>query len=241
MAWSEEMKSHMNLVLLLVCLVSSDAVSGLCWNESDGILKCDSNPTAADLKRAALSGNAEAQFMMGEREFNGTIWEARDFVAAGRWYKLAANQGHHEAEEAMGMFFSGGLGGFPVSCATSIEWYEKAIEGNCAIAWSNLAWKLSTCEDEKLRDGARALSILRDQADRIEDKAALLDNKAAANAAMGDFSIAEKLQLAAIGLLAADASPKRVKSYQTRLALYKAHRTWSGASFSFDVPDQASE
>lgn len=190
------------------------------------------------LEQAAASGNAQAQFELGQYYQYFAPPEQRDLVKAGHYYQLAAAQDHIDAEEMLGMFYSGGVGGFPVSCAKSIEWYERAsTESNTAML--NLAWKLATCEDFKLRDGARALKLVRQSARETShfEEISVLDTLAAAYAAMGDFEQARALQFAAVKLLELKTESnyvdaERLQAFRKRLALYRSNQTWRGASFS---------
>lgn len=183
------------------------------------------------LKSAAASGDKIAQLRLGEYYHRTSDPKARSLAEALKWYELAAEQGVAEAQDYLGMFYSGGVGGYPVSCEKSLFWYEKAALGGYRYSWGNLAWKLATCDDKSLRDGWRALEILKAHARELPESATTLDNWAAAWAEAGDFKKAAALQFAAITLIAHRDEEERLAAFNERLRLYKSHRTWSGASF----------
>jgi tetratricopeptide (TPR) repeat protein len=74
--------------------------------------------------------------------------------------------------------------------------YEEAIRLDPLFPWSanNLAWVLSTCRDEKLRDGRRAVEFAR-QAVKVPEVEVpdFINTLAAAYAAAGDFDSAVRL------------------------------------------------
>lgn len=78
----------------------------------------------------------------------------------------------------------------------AIQLYEKAAHLDPGYPWSanNLAWVLSTCPDERLRDGKTAILYSRwsFKVPKVE-VAAFFSTLAAAHAADGDFEAAERL------------------------------------------------
>ncbi len=87
------------------------------------------------------------------------------------------------------------------------------------VTW---AWALATCPVDSLRDGARALAALADQ----PPSADVLDVRAAAHAAAGEFDAAIRDAEAAIAALgdSADTQPRRT-ALQKRVDQYRQHRT----------------
>ena len=187
-----------------------------------------------DVTIRAKEGDRDAQFMMGNRvRFDQ---EHGGLTEAGRWYELAAIQGHAVAQNYLGMFYGGGSGGFPLSCKESLKWYTLAAEGGDFTSWSGVAWKLATCDDETIRDGARSLSILRERVTNIPDSGATLDIMAAAYAAMGDFRKARALQEAVIALAENRTESDHLATYRERLRLYEEGKIWQGPSINESDP-----
>lgn len=218
---------------LLLVLMLAQAPTG--WAQSaaeDDYYASMEKERLAELVRDAHAGNREEQFELGTLYQYSSDKKVRNLYEAARWYEQAAIQGHAEAQDYLGLFYSGGVGGLPASCAKSIEWYTKAARSGWYPSWSNLAWKLATCEDPMLRDGARALKILREPSYRIPESAGTLDNLAAAHAALGNFEEARTLQRAAIALIEYRAQPARVSSFRERLRLYEIGQIWRGASYA---------
>jgi len=67
--------------------------------------------------------------------------------------------------------------------------YDKAIEisPNNHIALNNLAWLLSTCEDERFRDASKAIQLA-EKAVLLNESAQLLDTLAESYAAAGKWA-----------------------------------------------------
>lgn len=218
--------------LLLLLMLAQIPAAWAQTKSSDRFYASIANEHLAELTREAQAGNREEQFALGLYYQFSEDKKVRNLQEAARWYELAALQGHAEAQDFMGLFYSGGVGGLPASCARSIEWYTKAAQSGWYGSWSNLAWKLATCEDPALRDGARALKILREHAHRIPEDASTLDNQAAAHAALGNFEEATTLQRAAIALIEYRDQPARLSAFRERLRLYQIGQTWRGASYA---------
>ena len=70
-----------------------------------GVEPAEAAPITADelaaLTQTAEQGNADAQYRLGERYDNGS-GVGQDDVAAVKWYRLAADQGHPRAQSNLG-------------------------------------------------------------------------------------------------------------------------------------------
>ncbi len=68
------------------------------------MIATDDNPKAAAdlLERAALAGDTEAQFLMGEAHSTG-LGRETDYVTAHSWFNVAATQGHQQAAQSRQM------------------------------------------------------------------------------------------------------------------------------------------
>ncbi len=183
------------------------------------------------LKKAAeTSQRPEIQEYLGEIFHYGYYGET-SFKQAIYWYLKSAENGYASAMDYVGLFYSGGLGGLPQSCAKAIEWFEKAFEGGFLQAQGNIVWSLATCPNKAHRDGKKALQLaLTVIKNKGKEQAGDLDNLAAAYAENGDFSQAIQIQKKAISLLNPQAEPIRLSTFNERLHLYKTGLTWQGAS-----------
>lgn len=113
--------------------------------------------------------------------------------------------------------------------AEAIEQYERAISANAehSSSHNNLAWILATCPDEKLRDGARAVTHAR-RANELTGRAdaAALDTLAVAYAEAGNFPEAIQATQQALQF-----APQRDQSgfaaeLRARLELFKAGKPY---------------
>ncbi|MDL2284681.1 sel1 repeat family protein [Oxalobacter sp. OttesenSCG-928-P03] len=77
------------------------------------------------LKRLAERGNPEAQFLLAEMYLTGKGIRI-DERLAGKWMLKAAEDGHADAQFAVGLFYRDGFGEFSQSYSRAFYWYEKA-------------------------------------------------------------------------------------------------------------------
>lgn len=82
----------------------------------------------AYLNRAAMLGDAEAQFSMGLKSYNDG-----DAPSARRWYAAAAEQGLDKAQCNLGQLLCAGLGG-PRDEAAGMQWFRRAANSGHASA-----------------------------------------------------------------------------------------------------------
>jgi tetratricopeptide (TPR) repeat protein len=88
--------------------------------------------------KAAEAGDAEAQYLLGERYFygNGVI---QNYEQAVSWYRKAAEHGHGWAQYKLGLCYRLG-NGVTKDDAQGVSWYLKAAEQNIAKAQLNLGF-----------------------------------------------------------------------------------------------------
>lgn len=72
----------------------------------------------------ALQGNPEAQYYLGAMSAGGR-GGPRDDVAAGRWFRKAAEQGHAESQYELGVLYAAGRG-VPTNGDKAVSWWRKA-------------------------------------------------------------------------------------------------------------------
>jgi hypothetical protein len=77
-----------------------------------------------DYLKAAEEGSSEAQFMVGEKYFNGDE-VPRDYIEAIKWYTLAANAGECDAQYRLGRIYYRGIG-VPKQITEAYAWVNLA-------------------------------------------------------------------------------------------------------------------
>lgn len=92
----------------------------------------------SETKALAETGNADAQFRLGNMYAEGTIIP-NDFTEASKWFRKAADQGHAEAQYLLGVIYSGGLS-VPVDFAEGYVWF-------CLAAKSGFEEANADCEN----------------------------------------------------------------------------------------------
>jgi clan AA aspartic protease (TIGR02281 family) len=85
------------------------------------------------LKPAAEQGDAATQYRVGL-----LYAETQQLTDAAHWYRLAADQGHHEAQSRLAMLNCNGLG-VPKNMDECVRLYRQAAEGGVTLAQTNLA------------------------------------------------------------------------------------------------------
>jgi Variant SH3 domain/Sel1 repeat len=93
--------------------------------------------TLSEVSLAALQGNADAQFQLGQRYTVG-LEVKRDKKEALQWFKKAAAQGHAPAQLALGRAYEKGEG-TKKSLSTAQKWYAKAAAQQAPHAEKRLA------------------------------------------------------------------------------------------------------
>lgn len=83
--------------------------------------------TFADIWTRAEQGDAKSQFDLGNVYLSGMSVLPQDHGKAARWYRLAAEQGHADAQVLLGTLFDSGLG-VPVDHGEAAGWYRRAAE-----------------------------------------------------------------------------------------------------------------
>lgn len=90
------------------------------------------------LQRAANNGLPQAQYLYGSEIELGNVHNPK--LKPYDWYKKAADQGHAEAQNGLGMLFQKGYGGVLQSNELAFQWYEKAAWQGLAVAQYNLGY-----------------------------------------------------------------------------------------------------
>jgi tetratricopeptide (TPR) repeat protein len=93
-------------------------------------------------------------------------------------------------------------------------------------AWfyNNLAWLLSTADDEHVRDGTKAEEAVNEALELLPNESSIWDTRAAVSAELGRFDEAMKWEQRY--LATKKLTPEQRKNAQTRLELYQKHQPY---------------
>ena len=107
------------------------------YQAGDGVTR-DSVRAATWFRRAAMLGDAEAQFQMG-RAYERGLGVPVNLAEALAWYRKAAAQGNARAENYLGWLRGGGHG-VPRDDAEAVRWFQLAAAHGDAQAEYNLGF-----------------------------------------------------------------------------------------------------
>ena len=85
-------------------------------------------PEIDALRARAEAGDAEAQYYFGNLYAFGLGTQRQDYVEAMRWRRLAANQGHADAQHNLGFMYATGSR----FLAEAVRWFRLALE-DCPV------------------------------------------------------------------------------------------------------------
>jgi len=119
------------------------------------------------LKPEAAAGDAAAQYRIGILFADG-----KELAEAARYYKLAADQGHHEAQSRLATLVCNGLG-VPKDAHDCIRLYKQAAEGGVTQAQVNLAARYLSGDDTPINH-VEAVRLARLAADKGDATGQLL-------------------------------------------------------------------
>ena len=114
--------------------------------------------------------------------------------------------------------------GVPKNETESANWFRKAEKYDGPLAANDLAWRLATCSDAELRDGAKAVEYAEQAVMGTKrNNPAFLDTLACAYAENGRFEKAVATEEEAIKLLHAD---QRLAECELHRALFRAGKPY---------------
>jgi TPR repeat protein len=123
------------------------------------------NDPLADLRNLVHQGDAEAQYELGRRYYDGE-GVAKDTLEAVKWFRKAADQGHAFAQTGLGRCYGEGVAKDQVE---AVKWYRMAAEQGLAQAKVNLGVYyrdgVGVAKDEV--EAARWFSKAADQGDAL--------------------------------------------------------------------------
>ncbi len=115
------------LILLSLLFTAGNAVAGdlragqLAWKRGDYATAIKTLLPHAD------GGDPEAQFAIGRMHAWGHGVKKNNIEAV-FWFRMAARQGHKEAQASLAKRYIGGKRGVPQDYALAAKWYKKAAE-----------------------------------------------------------------------------------------------------------------
>ena len=124
----------MKRLVFIAVLFATVFVCAGCTDETTGTGTSISNASTlfADTKTLAETGDAEAQFSLGNMYAEGKV-VPNDFTEAAKWFRKASDQGDAGALYALGVIHSGGLG-VPVDLAEGYVWFCLAAKAGFEAA-----------------------------------------------------------------------------------------------------------
>lgn len=122
------------------------------WRELAELLAGSASELAQlSYRKAADAGDAQAQYVLAQQYATGSAGAPQDVVAAFRWYQLAAEQGHKEAQSALGACYLAG-NGVARDPHQALTWLLKAAEQGDPKAQWNLGAVYTSGQDGLKRD-----------------------------------------------------------------------------------------
>lgn len=166
-------------MLILVALFAPISIAQADFRTGDAAFKAKNYADAyLQLLPAARAGNAQAQFMLGQLSDNGWGPVALDPREAARWYRLAAERGHGEAQFTLAGAYALGRG-VPQNPAQALTWLTRAADSGHEQAILDLG---------RLYDEGRGVPRDEARATNLYARAATLGNPE------GQFRFGERLE-----------------------------------------------
>ena len=153
---------------------------------------------AESLRRAAELGDAEAQYELGERYFNGDGVE-RDYVEAVKWFRKAADQGDSNAMRRLGDCYMEGKG-VEKDPDTALDWSRRAVERARDRARAALDALNSVFEEEMGKDSEESPVFfpgVGEESDAVEPADRLPEGGGESDSEPGDPNVREDDQKSA--------------------------------------------
>jgi len=123
---------HIVLVVLALALVSAPIFA----QEESG------SQDVAGVREKAEQGDVNAQFFLGDLYAGemGFLGVRQDEAEAARWYRMAAEQGHAQAQYNISGFVEYGFGGLTPDLVEAVKWARLAAEQGHADGQKRLGW-----------------------------------------------------------------------------------------------------
>ena len=133
------MNSRVLLSSTLLAVVWFGALVQIAHGQTGGTTGPSGESGQADfpsLEQKALSGDAKAQYLVGQAYMTGTH-VAQDYQEAARWYQQAASRGSADAEFGLGFLYEHGKG-VGQDFRQAVTFYAAAANQGHATAQNNL-------------------------------------------------------------------------------------------------------
>ncbi|MGO8881815.1 MAG: tetratricopeptide repeat protein, partial [Desulfomonilaceae bacterium] len=121
-----------------------------------GKMYADVGQSLHSLMKAADQGDADAQFSLGWKYYNGQ-GVPKDQKKAAQWYRRAAQKGHSGAQCNLGVMYDNGTG-VAKDETEAVKWFKKAADQGYADAQNNLGAMYQNGRGLD-KDAAEAMSI----------------------------------------------------------------------------------
>ena len=128
----------MKRLALIAALLATVFMYAGCTDEVTETPVLNETPALDETKALAETGDAEAQFALGNIYAEGKL-VPNDFAVATVWFRKAADQGYAEAMYSLGVIYRAGFS-VPVNFAESYVWY-------CLAEKSGFETASEDCED----------------------------------------------------------------------------------------------
>jgi uncharacterized protein len=114
-----------------------------------------------ELKQLALSGDANAAFVLGDIYDQGYCGISLDRTQAVEWYEKAAALGHGDAMNNIASMYQHGDGPFPVDLLKAREYYEQGAKAGCGTAMGSLGHFYADGRAGLKQDQRRAVKLFK--------------------------------------------------------------------------------
>ena len=116
----------------------AEDVLGNVYQAAWGRMPQDYAQAVSWFRKAAIQGDADAQYNLGSMYATGQ-GVSQDDAQAASWYQKAASQGNASAQYNLGIMYENGQG-VPQDYAQAASWYQKAASQGNALAQLNLGF-----------------------------------------------------------------------------------------------------
>jgi len=182
---------------------------------------------------SATAGQPNAQFILGRNMVQGLGCEV-DEEHGMRWINLSAAFGYAPAQRYLAQSMINNPDAQRTEAA--VKWLRNSVENSDYYYPSKvlLAWELATSPLDSIRNGAEALSLLREKPTHYYDEVRVLETRAAAHAELGEFSPAVRFQKDAIKK--ARRLGWSIPVMMERLDSYQNRQAWRGEYYPPEIP-----
>ena len=128
-------------ILILALALSSAVWAGDYEDGQAAFDKKNYTLAVSKFKKVAAQGDVEAQYMLGvvyNLMYENNLSVKKNKAEAIKWYTKAAEQGHADAQNDLGVMYQDGLGK-EQNYAEALKWHTKSAEQGNVLAQHNMA------------------------------------------------------------------------------------------------------